>query len=59
MPYRKTYKKNSRPGYKACGRMVYSDAKKALSIARGVRRLINVEIKNFDVQQTSVALTTA
>ena len=45
-----------RPGYRACGRMVYGDAKKALVIAKGVRRLLNVEIKNFDTQFTFVTL---
>ncbi len=55
--YRKPLKKYSRPGYKACGKMVYGDAKKALLVARGVRRLLNVEIKNFDTQQTSVAIS--
>ncbi len=61
MPYRKSYSRKSngyrRPGYKSCGKMVYSDARKALTIAKGVRRLLNVEIKNFDVQQTNVGLT--
>ncbi len=50
MPYKKRYynKRSSRPGYKACGKMVYSDAKKALAIARGVKSLINVEYKFLD-----------
>ncbi len=43
-----------RPGYKACGRMVMGDARKALTIARGVKRLINVEFKFFDATLTSV-----
>ncbi len=46
-----------RPGYMACGRMVMGDAAKALVIARKVKSLINVEIKNFDVGQTSVDLS--
>ncbi len=58
MPYKKSYKKKTyRPGYISCGKMVWSDAKKALAMAQGVKRLINVEVKNFDVQQTSVTLT--
>lgn len=58
MPYRKSYsKKYKRPGYKACGRMVYGDAKKALIVAKGVRRLLNVEIKNHDIQQNLVSIT--
>ncbi len=59
MPYKKKYykKKSSRPGYLSCGRMVLSDAQKALAIAGNLKRLVNVEIKNHDVQQTLVALT--
>lgn len=56
MAYRNA-KKYKRPGYKACGRMVYGDAKKALVIARGVKRLLNVEIKNHDVLQNGVTIT--
>ncbi len=60
MPYRK-YSKNKktykRPSYSGCGRMVYSDAAKALSLAKGLKRLVNVEIKNFDVQQTNIVVT--
>ncbi len=59
MPY-KSYKKKSykykRPGYRACGSMLYGDAKKALTIASNLKRLVNVEVKNFDVQQTNVAV---
>ncbi len=55
--YKKRTFKSRRPGYKACGRMVAGDAAKALSIARGIKRLINVEIKNFDTQLTQVTVT--
>lgn len=48
-----------RPGYKACGKMVYGDAKKALLIARGVKRLLNVEIKNLDTQFTAQNISTS
>ncbi len=60
MPYRKykSTKRYSRPGYMNCGKMVYGDAKKALAVARAVKSMVNVELKNFDVQQTAVALTT-
>lgn len=58
MPYQKRYNKYKRPGYKACGRMVYGDAKKALVIAKGVRRLLNVEVKNFDTQATLAVINT-
>ncbi len=54
---RKNYKRSARPGYRRCAKMVYSDAAKALTIARGVRRLLNVEVKFHDNQQTAVALT--
>ena len=59
MPGKKTYKKKyKRPGYRACGKMVYGDASRALSYAKGLRRLLNIEIKNHDVQQTTVNLGT-
>ncbi len=60
MPYKKYYKKrgSARPGYASCGKMVWGDAKKALTLAQGLKRLVNVEIKNHDVQQTVVNLTT-
>ncbi len=54
---RKSY--SSRPGYGSCAKMVYGDAQKALTIARSVKRLLNVEIKNFDVTQTAIALGTS
>ncbi len=53
MPRKPRYK---RPGYMACGKMVFGDAKKALVIAKGLKSLLNVEIKNHDVQTTSAAL---
>ncbi len=55
MPYKRNYSKKTykRPGYRACGKMVYGDAKKALIMARGVKRLLNVEIKFFDTQLVS------
>ncbi len=42
-----------RPGYRSCAKMVAGDAQKALAMVKSVKRLINVEIKNFDVQLTS------
>ncbi len=47
-----------RPGYKSCGRMVYNDAAKALSLARQVKQMINVEYKFFDSQFTGGAENT-
>ena len=59
MPYRKkAYKKrNGRPGYMSCGKMVWGDAKKALVLAQGLKRLVNVEIKNHDVVATTAAMS--
>ncbi len=57
MPYRKKRYSKKRPGYGACGKMVWGDAKKALKIAVGVKRLLNVEIKNHDVQLLNLAVT--
>lgn len=59
MPYKKRSKSysNARPGYKRCGKMVLSDAAKALALARHIKKLVNVEIKNHDVQLASVAIT--
>ncbi len=53
MPYKK---KRRKPGYGSCAKMVYGDAQKALKVALGVKRLLNIEIKNFDVQQTGTTL---
>ncbi len=52
MPYKKkAYKrKPSRPGYVSCGKMVYSDAAKALAMAKYLKSVVNVEYKNFDTQ---------
>jgi len=60
MPYKKSY--NRRPKGRPYGRYVkhagtaldYSI--KALTIARGIKKMINVEYKFHDVQLTSVAL---
>ncbi len=52
-------KKSYRPGYRSCGKMVYGDAQKALRIAQSVKALLNVEVKNFDVQLNSSVITDA
>lgn len=63
MPYKKRYpaKKRGyrRPGYGNCAKMVYGDAAKALSMVKSVKRLLNVEVKNFDTQLTGSAITDA
>ncbi len=53
------YRKPKRPGYIACGKMVYSDASKALAIAKRLKNLVNVEIKTHDAQTTSDQITDA
>ncbi len=42
-----------RPTYKSCGKMVISDAKKALRLARHVKSMINVEFKFLDFNATA------
>ncbi len=44
--------------YKKCGKMVLSDGSKALAMARGLKRLLNVEYKFLDVQNTEAAVST-
>ncbi len=62
MPYQRksTRKKtgHSRPGYVRCGKMVISDASKALSLAKYLKTIVNVERKNHDVSQLALAMTT-
>ncbi len=57
MPYRKNYKKNGRPGYYRCGKMVYGDAAKALRMAKYVKGLVNVEFKRIHHENTNGAIT--
>lgn len=58
MPYKKYARKTyRRPGYKSCGKMVLGDAAKALRLAKHVKSLLNVELKNHDVLQTNVNVT--
>ncbi len=57
--YRKKSYRQARPGYVSCGKMVYGDAQKALAMVKSVKRLINVEVKNFDTQLTNSAITDA
>lgn len=48
-----------KPSYYSCGKMVYGDAAKALKLAKHLKTLVNVEIKNHDVQQTTVQVGSA
>ncbi len=58
MPYKKRYRKRTvRPTYMGCGKMVMSDAQKALAIARGVKALLNVEYKSHTVTAAALAIT--
>ncbi len=57
MSYKRSYKKKSysRPGYVRCGKMVASDAQKALAMAKYLKGIVNVEFKNHDQQVTAIA----
>ncbi len=61
MPYKKRYvkKKYSRPGYRACGSMVASDAQKALALAKYLKGIVNVEYKIINTTGTGIAITVA
>ncbi len=54
---RQSRSKYRRPSYRSCGKMVLSDGRKALLMASHLKRLVNVEIKNHDVQITGSAIT--
>ncbi len=57
MPRRYKKKSNgSRPGYVSCGKMVYSDASKALAMAKYLKSVVNVEYKNFDTTTLASAI---
>jgi len=56
MPYRKNNSRSRRPGYKACGKMVYNDAQKALAMAKYVKSIVNVEYKRLITQGTTQAI---
>ncbi len=56
MPARKKIKRK-RPTYLRCGQMVLTDAQKALSIARSVKSLLNVEYKQKSNAAQSLAIT--
>ncbi len=56
MPRRYKKKSNGRPGYVSCGKMVYSDASKALAMAKYLKSVVNVEYKNFDTQTLASAI---
>ncbi len=55
--YKKKYtRKSHRPGYVACGRMVASDAQKALAMAKYLKGIVNVEFKHLDNAQTNLTM---
>ncbi len=60
MPYRKKYVKksygHSRPGYVRCGKMVMSDASKALAMAKYLKSIVNVEFKHLTQSQTNLGV---
>lgn len=51
-------RQSRRPGYLKCGKMVVSDAAKALAMAKYLKTLVNVEIKNHDSEATATARST-
>ncbi len=55
---KKKYNGHSRPGYVRCGKMVISDASKALAMAKYLKSIVNVERKNHDSSGTAVARDT-
>ncbi len=62
MPFHKRYTKKrygKRPNYMAMGRQVMTDAQRALTLARTVKSLINVEYKRHTVLQQATAVTDA
>ncbi len=61
MPYRRAYKKRYnrkpyRPGYKACGSMVLSDAQRALYKVNKLKNLLNVEYKHHNILAQNSAI---
>ncbi len=52
-------KARKHPGYRRCGAMVYSDAKKALFIAKHLKSIINVEFKHLTNFQTNLSVPDA
>ena len=60
MPYKRRYKKRApaRPGYVSCGKMVVSDAAKALALAKYLKGVVNVDYKKHDIQQSQTAVAT-
>ncbi len=59
MPRYRKRKQYKRPGYISCGKMVASDASKALTMARHLKSMINVEYKHHNVQLLNTAVTDA
>ncbi len=63
MPYKrssnKRMRKYYRPGYKACGQMVLSDAQRALYKVNNLKKLLNVEYKHHNISTNSTAITDA
>ncbi len=62
MPYKRRYKRkyvprNKPAGYYSCSKFAIEKGAKALAMVTALKRLTNIEIKNFDVQQNGVAVT--
>ncbi len=71
MPNKKSYRNNgnghqrrngggyARQSYRSCATMAYTDAARALSLAKYVKGLVNVEFKEVNTQRTATALSTS
>ena len=51
--YKKKRYVSKRPGYRSCGRMVVSDATKALYLAKKLKTMINVEYNSLENSTSS------
>ena len=56
---KQTYTRNGRPGYIKCGKMVLTDAQRALAMAKYLKSIVNVEYKVINTVGTNTAITVA
>ncbi len=54
---KQSYSRNGRPGYIKCGKMVLTDAQRALAMAKYLKGIVNVEYKIMNTQNTGTAIT--
>ncbi len=53
-----SYNRNGRPGYISCGKMVLTDAQRALAMAKYLKSIVNVEFKVINNLGTADAIST-